>query len=113
MSGLPASVAGFTTIPVAYSPSSPHIIYARPHVGSKKIQKQPFPIGRTLFLVNIPPDATERELTFLFKYAATIEKVTFDSVEHESEDKESEGEDDIEVKDDTQEQPRKKRKVTK
>jgi len=35
------------------------------------------PDGRTLFLVNVPPDATERELVLFFKHAGTVEKVVF------------------------------------
>ena len=114
MSALPASIAGFTVIPIAYSSSSTHIIYVRPHSGSKK--NQTFPNGRTLFLVNVPPDATQRELTLLFKYAGTVEKVVFDSDEmqwHEAEEHGSEEEEDIEMQDESEDHPRKKRKVTK
>lgn len=110
---LPTSIAGFVVIPVAYSSSSTHFIYARVHSGSKKSPKLTFPSGRTLFLVNVPPDATERELTVLFKHAGTVEKVVFDTDEidwAESEENESEGEEDVEMED---EQPRKKRKVSK
>ena len=118
MSDLPASIAGFTIIPVAYSSSTTHVMYARSHTGSKKSQKKTFPSGRTLFLVNVPPDATERELTLFFKHAGTVEKVIFDNDEmewHETEqsDSESEGEEAGEMEDESQEQPRKKRKVTK
>jgi ribosomal RNA-processing protein 7 len=116
MSALPASIAGFSIIPVTYSSSSTHIIYARPHSGSKKTPKQMLPNGRTLFLVNVPPDATERELILLFKHAGTVEKVVFDhdGVElPEAEESESEREEDAAMDDESQEQPRKKRKVSK
>lgn len=78
---LPSSIAGFTPIPVQYSSSSTHYIYARPHTGPKKAapqNQQALPEGRTLFLVNVPPDATERELTLLFKQSGTVERVIFD-----------------------------------
>ncbi|KIM76357.1 hypothetical protein PILCRDRAFT_826343 [Piloderma croceum F 1598] len=118
MSALPASIAGFTIIPVTYSSSSTHIIYARPHSGSKKTPKQTLPNGRTLFLVNVPPDTTERELILLFKHAGTVEKVVFDHdgvelPEAEESESESEGEEDAVVEDESQEQPHKKRKVSK
>jgi ribosomal RNA-processing protein 7 len=115
MSALPASIAGFTIIPVTYS-SSTHIIYARPHSGSKKTPKQTLPNGRTLFLVNVPPDATERELILLFKHAGTVEKVVFDDDVMElleAEESESEREEGAVMEDESQEQPRKKRKVLK
>jgi len=116
MAALPVSVSGFTVIPITYSSTSTHIIYACPHSGSKKLQKQAFPSGRTLFLVNVPPDSTERELILLFKYAGTVEKVVFDddAMEwHEVEESESEGEEDVVMNDGLQEQPRKKRKKAK
>ena len=117
MSTLPAQIQGFTVIPVAYSSSSTHVIYARAHTGSKKRQNKALPNGRTLFLVNVPPDATERELILLFKHAGTVERVIFDHDDtewHEAEQSESEGDEDVEMEDDEpQEQPRKKRKVSK
>ncbi|KAI0920851.1 hypothetical protein AcW1_004992 [Taiwanofungus camphoratus] len=81
---LPSSVAGFTPIPVSYSETSTHILYARAHSGSKNAKRDAkgkgvaFPDDRTLFLVNVPPDATEREITLFFKSSGTIEKVVFD-----------------------------------
>ena len=72
-----STIAGFTVLPVLYS-SSTHYIYARSHKGSKKPKRDALPEGRTLFLVNIPPDATERELVHLFKNSGTVEKVVFD-----------------------------------
>jgi ribosomal RNA-processing protein 7 len=78
MAALPSTVAGFTVLPISYSSSSTHILYARPHIGSKKADKNSFPDGRTLFLVNVPPDATERELILLFKQCGTVERVVFD-----------------------------------
>ena len=52
--------------------------------------------------MNVPPDATEQELTVLFKHAGTVEKVVFDTDEidwAESEGNESEGEEDVEMED--------------
>ncbi|KAI6039986.1 ribosomal RNA-processing protein 7-domain-containing protein [Pisolithus marmoratus] len=74
---LPKLVSGFTVIPVAY-PHSTHILYAKAHASSSKPTKPTFPPDRTLFLVNVPVDATERELSLLFRYAGTVERVLFD-----------------------------------
>lgn len=74
---LPKIVSGFTVLPVAY-PHSTHIIYARAHASSSKSSKPTFPPDRTLFLVNVPVDATERELSLFFRYAGTVERVIFD-----------------------------------
>jgi ribosomal RNA-processing protein 7 len=120
MSALPSSIAGFTIVPVAYSTSSTHILYARSHVGSKKIKNKNFPDGRTLFLVNVPPDATERELILFFKHCGTVERVIFDSDEEirqqeqadEDSDSDAEMDDDVEEVD-GQSGPRKKQKVSK
>jgi len=121
-----ATIAGFTPLRVAYSSSSTHIIYARAHSGSKKSRKGKevaLPEGRTLFLVNVPPDATERELVLFFKSAGTVERVIFDGdededkvedVDDEDEDEEDEEEGEGEGEEDTEEaQPRKKRKTGK
>ncbi|KAI6028857.1 ribosomal RNA-processing protein 7-domain-containing protein [Pisolithus orientalis] len=62
---LPKIVSGFTVLPVAY-PHSTHIIYARAHASSSKSSKPTFPPDRTLFLVNVPVDATERESRVIF-----------------------------------------------
>ncbi|GJE87298.1 ribosomal RNA-processing protein 7 like protein [Phanerochaete sordida] len=124
MSG-PSSLAGFTPIPVQYSSSSTHYIYARTHTGSKKgaAQQDALPEGRTLFLVNVPPDATERELTLLFKQSGTVERVVFDGdgqAEEEEEfndsdeDEDEEGMSGVEAEPDAEAaHPRKKRKVAK
>ncbi|KAF7342027.1 Ribosomal RNA-processing protein 7 like protein [Mycena venus] len=117
---LPSSVAGFSVLPVSYAGSSTHYIYARSHTGSKKNVSQALPDGRTLFLVNVPPDATERELVLLFKGCGTVEKVVFDLdaqetlVEQDDSDEEDEEDEaeDAEAVDDT-EQPRKRRKLNK
>ncbi|KAJ7701791.1 ribosomal RNA-processing protein 7-domain-containing protein, partial [Mycena rosella] len=114
---LPSSVAGFTVLPVSYAGTSAHYIYARPHAGSKKQASQALPDGRTLFLVNVPPDATDRELVLLFKGCGTVEKVVFDLdpqealVEPDDSDDEEEEEDEPAAAGDETEQPRKRRKL--
>lgn len=123
MAALPLSVAGFSVLPITYGSSSTHILYARAHIGSKKSQRDSFPDGRTLFLVNVPPDATERELVLLFKNCGMVERVIFDSEvtqQHDDEDDEEddgqEGHDGMAVDEEdsgADEHPRKKRKVTK
>ncbi|KAI0690837.1 ribosomal RNA-processing protein 7-domain-containing protein [Cytidiella melzeri] len=118
------SLAGFTPLQILYNSNSIHYIYVRAHVSSKKGKAKDIglPDGRTLFLVNIPPDATEREITHLFKSCGTIEKVMFagdDGGEEEAllADEEEEEEGDDELKDVEEDQPdlhpRKKRKTGK
>ncbi|TDL29990.1 hypothetical protein BD410DRAFT_780506 [Rickenella mellea] len=79
---LPDTVAGFAVFPIVYSPQVTHVIYGKSHTNPKKATKKAvnitFPDGRTLFLANVPPDATERELSLLFKSCGTVEKVVFD-----------------------------------
>ncbi|EIN11060.1 hypothetical protein PUNSTDRAFT_65396 [Punctularia strigosozonata HHB-11173 SS5] len=117
------SIAGFAVIPVAYSSSTPHYIYARAHSGTKKANKtrsgDQYPDGRTLFLVNVPPDATEREIIVLFKHCGTIERVSFQGAERELSqadgDEDSSSSDDEELHADVDEEPQprqhKKRRV--
>ncbi|KAJ7757063.1 ribosomal RNA-processing protein 7-domain-containing protein [Mycena metata] len=115
---LPSSIAGFSVLPISYTGTSTHYLYARSHTGSKKNASQTLPDGRTLFLVNVPPDATERELVLLFKGCGTVEKVVFDLdpqeklVEPDDSDEEEEDEAE-EAVDETEEQPRKRRKLSK
>ncbi|KAJ7481662.1 ribosomal RNA-processing protein 7-domain-containing protein [Mycena latifolia] len=101
------SIAGFTILPVSYAGTSTHYIYARSHAGSKKQASQTLPDGRTLFLVNVPPDATERELV-VFDLDAQETLVEPD----DSDDDEGEEEDE-EALDETETQPRKRRKLSK
>ncbi|KAF8447281.1 ribosomal RNA-processing protein 7-domain-containing protein [Boletus edulis BED1] len=91
-------VSGFTVIPVAYARST-HILYARAHLS--KSQDVVYPEKRTLFLVNIPVDATDREITLFFKSCGTVERVVYnrdsrDEAEAEAEE-EAETEADIET----------------
>jgi ribosomal RNA-processing protein 7 len=87
--------SGFTPLPLAYSSDATHYIYIREHAGKKTKRNIVAPLpanivageddaspvvlpqGRTLFLVNVPPDATERELSLLFKPAGTVERIVF------------------------------------
>jgi ribosomal RNA-processing protein 7 len=118
---VPISVAGFAVLPVSYPGNCTHYIYARSHTGSKKNVSKTLPDGRTLFLVNVPPDATERELVLLFKNCGTVEKVVFDLDPQETlveqDDSDEEGEDEpaeeAAVEGEAGEQPRKRRKLGK
>ncbi|KAG6854269.1 hypothetical protein C0991_008962 [Blastosporella zonata] len=115
---LPTSLNGFTVVPVTYSSSSTHYIYARSHSGSKKAANIVLPEGRTLFLCNVPPDATERELSQLFKQSGTVEKVIFDldAAEPHHEESDSEDEEIQQIPDsevDAAAEPRKRRKIAK
>lgn len=116
---MPKYLSGFTVIPIAY-PSSSHFIYARAHATSKSKTLKPsnvYPEGRTLFLVNVPPDATERELILLFKHCGTVEHVLFDFnsvdalAEHASDSDEEMSEGATSENPDTEARPRKKRKL--
>ncbi|KDQ64126.1 hypothetical protein JAAARDRAFT_117991 [Jaapia argillacea MUCL 33604] len=116
---LPTTLAGFTVLPIVYSPTSTHVLYARRHETSKNSRSKTqstLPSGRTVFLVNIPPFATEREMVLFFKPFGVVERVVFDwegvdarEAEPDSSDEEvEEMEEELE-----QPQPRKKRKLVK
>ncbi|KAL0949205.1 hypothetical protein HGRIS_009283 [Hohenbuehelia grisea] len=111
-------VSGFTVFPIRYSDDATHYMYARQHGGAKKQEsntKQALPSDRTLFLVNVPPDATDREVILFFRSCGTVEKVLFDgSADEEEESEEEEEEEDVGSSDgdmDDGEQPRKKRRL--
>jgi ribosomal RNA-processing protein 7 len=90
-----SAFSDFTPLPLAYSPEATHYLYIRAHNAKKpKTKSTPtaptdigtvgegssidvLPPGRTLFVVNVPPDATERELSLLFKPCGTVERVVF------------------------------------
>lgn len=96
----PPTLSGFAVLPVIYSKEAVHFMYAKAHSGSSKKSRaqsqsqaapdkakeraQVLPEGRTLFVVNVPPDATEHELVSFFKPAGTVEKVVFDQAEAEA-----------------------------
>ncbi|KAH9030109.1 ribosomal RNA-processing protein 7-domain-containing protein [Lactarius pseudohatsudake] len=78
------TISGFSILPVQYDHATHHMLYIRAHVGSsskKNPKKTDWPEGRTMFMVNVPPDATEREIVLLFKSCGTVEKVVFDADE--------------------------------
>ncbi|TFK23566.1 hypothetical protein FA15DRAFT_642338 [Coprinopsis marcescibilis] len=121
---------GFTALPVSYSKSTTHYLYARVHVSAGKKdaksqkQRQQLPPGRTLFLVNVPPDATERELVLLFKPCGAVERVIFDfeakELQQNVDETDSEEEDDMDVEeeaevgdDEDQQQSQKRQKIVK
>ncbi|KAI0772580.1 ribosomal RNA-processing protein 7-domain-containing protein [Irpex lacteus] len=118
------TVAGFIPLPIKYSPDSTHIIYVRAHNASQKgkARDNGIPNGRTLFMVNVPPDATEREITYFFKSSGTVERVVFagDDVDEDSQEElmsgeSEESEDEVEQAEEDQMDapPRKKRKTGK
>ncbi|KAH8982435.1 hypothetical protein EDB92DRAFT_1894522 [Lactarius akahatsu] len=78
------TISGFSILAVQYDHATHHMLYIRAHVGSsskKNPKKTDWPEGRTMFMVNVPPDATEREIVLLFKSCGTVEKVIFDADE--------------------------------
>ncbi|KAF9025873.1 hypothetical protein BDZ89DRAFT_1114049 [Hymenopellis radicata] len=108
MSSSSSTVGGFTVHPIVYTSNVIHYLYARRHEGSKKAGTvQQWPNGRTLFLVNVPPDATERELSSLFKSAGTIERVVFDSdaTKQAEDDVDSDSDSDSAIEDDVEDAP--------
>ena len=71
---------GFTPLLVNYSSKVQHCLYIRAHqTSSQGSQTTNLPPGRTLFVVNLPPDATSREVTQLFKPCGTVERILFSS----------------------------------
>ncbi|KAH9482217.1 Ribosomal RNA-processing protein 7-like protein A [Psilocybe cubensis] len=115
---IPSNISGFSVIPVLYNSSTTHYLYARSHT-SKGLSNKVLPEGRTLFLVNLPPDATERELVLFFKHSGTVEKVVFDfdvkELQNEASDSESDDDEEMEGIDaaGSDEQPKKKKKSQK
>jgi ribosomal RNA-processing protein 7 len=115
----PNLITGFSVLPVAYTSSATHFLYARMHHGHKRAKiamGDGFPDSRTLFLVNVPPDATEREIFLLFKHCGTVERVSFQgtSEKHSTEDQDSSSSNDEMSSDEEQEprpRPPKKRKI--
>src|SRR4051794_35091018 len=71
-------ISDFSVLPVAYSSQATHYLYIRAHLTkSKGGASDEFPPNRTLFVVNIPPDASERELITLFTKQGVVERVAF------------------------------------
>ncbi|KAG6371930.1 ribosomal RNA-processing protein 7-domain-containing protein [Boletus reticuloceps] len=113
MSTLPKPISGLTVIPVAYARST-LILYAHAHLS--KSQDVVYPEKRTLFLVNIPVDATDREISLFFKSCGTVERVVYnrnsrDEAEAEAEEEEEETSPPLSPSPSSQDlQPRSKRK---
>ena len=105
-------IAKFSVIPIAYSKSATHYLYARAHLDTKESASPSLPADRTLFLVNVPPDATEREIIMFFKHGGTVERVIFDfdvsEDNNDVEDSEDEEMDDGEVPEDGNTKKRRK-----
>lgn len=68
-------IGDFLVLTISYSPQTTHRLYIRAH--ASRTASDDLPTDRTLFLVNIPPDSTERELIMLFSTCGTIDKVKF------------------------------------
>lgn len=76
------SVAGFDVLRVQYAPAAgkkraTHDMYVRSHTGAAS---DALPGGRTLFVVNLPPDASRGTLRDLFRKAGAIESVVLHDV---------------------------------
>lgn len=76
------SVAGFDVLRVQYAPAAgkkraTHDMYVRAHTGAAS---DALPGGRTLFVVNLPPDASRGTLRDLFRKAGAIESVVLHNV---------------------------------
>ena len=72
---MPTKIGDFLVLAISYSPQAIHYLYIRVH--ASRTASDDLPTDRTLFLVNVPPDSTERELITLFSTCGTIEKVKF------------------------------------
>ncbi|CAO1636662.1 unnamed protein product [Jaminaea pallidilutea] len=77
----PRKIAGFHVLPLTLDAGTTHYLYCRPHTGKAK-QDAPstsaaalLPPGRTLFVANLPVDATDRHLRRLFQKAGRVESV--------------------------------------
>lgn len=68
-------IGDFLVLRISYSPQATHYLYIRAH--ASRTASDDLPADRTLFLVNVPPDSTERELTTLFSTCGSIHKVKF------------------------------------
>ncbi|CUA70150.1 hypothetical protein RSOLAG22IIIB_00498 [Rhizoctonia solani] len=73
------TLAGFKVLSLQLQGSVEHYIYLRENQsGTKNAADASLkPDGRTLFLVNVPCDATDRDLISLFKSVGTVERVIF------------------------------------
>ncbi|KAG9050466.1 Ribosomal RNA-processing protein 7 [Tulasnella sp. UAMH 9824] len=71
-------ISGFNVIRVTYPPATTHYIYVRKHETSQNTPSTlALPQDRTLFVVNLPPDATAREVTQLFSPFGEVDEIRF------------------------------------
>ncbi|PVF99971.1 hypothetical protein CPB86DRAFT_813474 [Serendipita vermifera] len=114
-------ISDFYVLPIAYSQQATHYMYIRLHASKPKHDEiDPLPKNRTLFAVNLPPDATERELVTLFNKIGAVERVSFaghdrmeEVVDEEASTDDEEAEDeqeDEEMMDEDEDEPTKPRK---
>lgn len=78
-----APLAGFQPLPVLYGADADekdilHYMYIRPHASTSKDSE--LPAGRTLFVVNVPVDASRDTLRELFRKAGAVELVHIHNV---------------------------------
>ncbi|CAO1615215.1 unnamed protein product [Parajaminaea phylloscopi] len=112
------NVASFTVLPLSLPgsslrPTPTHYLYLRRHqtgsaAGSASDKGKSLPPKRTLFVVNLPVDASDRHLRLLFQSAGRIERVEMTAVStsaddigvHEDEDEDEPDDDDDSDSDD-------------
>ncbi|KAG8846150.1 Ribosomal RNA-processing protein 7 [Tulasnella sp. 330] len=72
-------INGFTVLPIFYPGKVIHNLYIRKHEAQNgtSMSHRALPEGRTLFLVNIPPDATTRDISQVFSSCGLVERVLF------------------------------------
>ena len=78
-----APLAGFEPLPVSYGVDANerdilHYMYVRPHASTS--EDSDLPAGRTLFVVNVPVDASRGTLRELFRKAGAVESVQVHNV---------------------------------
>ncbi|GJJ12542.1 hypothetical protein Clacol_006785 [Clathrus columnatus] len=124
---LPPTTKDFTVLPIIYKSPPPlknkqHILYLKEHISKPPKFKtgqdlgnetrETYPNGRTLFVVNTPPDSTERELRLFFQSCGHVERVILQqggedglmALAEEDGDDEDEDEDENENEDNGQDQ---------
>ncbi|KAG8956706.1 Ribosomal RNA-processing protein 7 [Tulasnella sp. 424] len=71
-------INGFNVIRVTYPPTTIHYIYVRKHETSQNTPSTlALPQDRTLFVVNLPPDAAIKEVSQLFSAFGEVDDVRF------------------------------------
>ncbi|KAL1929416.1 hypothetical protein VTP01DRAFT_1554 [Rhizomucor pusillus] len=105
---------GFKILPILTAENTRHYLYMRKHE-NKSAMEGPLASDRTLFLVNLPVDATMEHLRHLFQAEGGIEKIYYHNASqptlaYNEEEEDSEQEDNM---DDTDQVQRSKRRKTK